>query len=394
MNNNEKFERIALGTAEIIQPEELKKLLISGKQLTIKLGLDPTAPDIHLGHAVVLRKMKHFQELGHKCIIIIGDFTGRIGDPTGKSKMRPALSQEEILKNAKTYEEQIFKILDPTLTEVRFNGDWLSNLNFAEVIELASEFTVARMLERDDFKQRFKHELPIGIHEFFYPIMQAFDSLAIHADVEIGGTDQRFNILMGRTLQEIKGMKKQVAVFMPLLVGLDGIEKMSKSLGNYIGINESANEIFGKIMSLPDDLMLTFFELATDITPTEKINLENQIRLEKVHPRVMKSDLAKTVIRLYHDNMEAELAEQHFNKVFRDKGVPDLMEELELVLVGQDVIQLILNKQLVKSKSEVKRMMIGGGIRINGEKIRVDHIPLLQAGDVLKVGKRNFFKLV
>lgn len=391
---NEMLERIALGTAEIIQLEELKELLVSKKQLTIKLGLDPTAPDIHLGHAVVLRKMKHFQELGHKCIIIIGDFTGRIGDPTGKSKMRPALSEAEILENAKTYERQIFKILDRDLTEVRFNGEWLSKLTFTEVIELASEFTVARMLEREDFKQRFKHEMPIGIHEFFYPVMQAFDSVAIKADIEIGGTDQRFNLLMGRTLQEVKGQKKQVALFMPLLVGLDGVEKMSKSLGNYIGINESAQEIFGKVMSLPDELMMTFFELATDMTPDEKRSIEKELKNGMLHPREAKVRLAKTIIGLYHSQEDADRAEDHFNRVFRDKKAPELMEELKIEGFKEDLIGLILKSGLMGSRSEIKRLMIGGAIRVNGEKIRVDDIQALKAGDVLKVGKKHFFKLV
>ncbi|MCK8058275.1 MULTISPECIES: tyrosine--tRNA ligase [unclassified Fusibacter] len=394
MNSQESFERIALGTAEIIHEEELKKMLESNRQLTIKLGLDPTAPDIHLGHAVVLRKMKHFQELGHKCVIIIGDFTGRIGDPTGKSKMRPALSESEILANAKTYENQIFKILDPDLTEVRFNSEWLSKLNFTEVIELASEFTVARMLERDDFKQRFKHQLPIGIHEFFYPIMQAFDSVAIDADIEIGGTDQRFNLLMGRTLQENKGHQKQVALFMPLLVGLDGIEKMSKSLGNYIGINESAEEIFGKVMSLSDDLMMTFYELATDITPSEKKQIENALLDGTLHPKEAKVSLAKRIIGQYHKEEDALCAQENFNRVFRDRKTPELMTELGIKGCENDLIGLILSQGLMQSKSEIKRMMIGGGIRVNGEKVRADEPPILREGDVLKVGKKHFFRLV
>ncbi len=385
------FGRIKMGTAEIVQEDQLMALLATGRQLTVKLGLDPTAPDIHLGHAVVLRKLKHFQEFGHKAVIIIGDFTGRIGDPTGRSKTRPALSTEDVIRHAKTYEEQIFKILDPDLTEVKFNSEWLSKLNFEDVIKLASRFTMARLLERDDFKNRYKQELPIGLHEFFYPIMQAYDSVAIKADIEMGGTDQTFNILMGRTLQESMGEQKQVALFMPLLEGTDGVEKMSKSLGNYIGIEESPHEIYGKAMSIPDEMIIRYFKLTTDIMPETLVALEDELKSGKLNPKDAKMRLARELVRLYHGEALANEAETSFVKVFSKREIPETIETIS-VKVGTELIEVIENLNLYASRSEIRRLIKQGGVRIDDVKVLNEHQEL-KCGNILKIGKRRFYKI-
>ena len=300
INIDEQIKIISKGTAEIIDLEELKQKLIKAKednrQLIVKLGLDPTAPDIHLGHTVVLRKARQIQDLGHKVIIIIGDFTGMIGDPSGRSKTRKELTQEEVLINAETYKKQMFKILDPDKTEVRFNSEWLSKLNFKDVIKLASKYTVTRMLEREDFKNRFKAQQSIAIHEFMYPLMQGYDSIAIKADIELGGTDQRFNILMGRTLQKEYNEDKQIAIFMPLLEGIDGIEKMSKSLGNYIGIDENCNDMYSKAMSIPDELIIKYYDLVTDIHPDEIEEIKKELESGKINPRDIKMKLLRRLL--------------------------------------------------------------------------------------------------
>lgn len=300
---DEQLRIIMKGVDTIVSEESLRKKLEKcekeNKKLTIKLGLDPSAPDIHLGHAVVLRKIKQMQDLGHKAVIIIGDFTGKIGDPTGKAKGRKALTDEQVKANAETYKEQIFKVLDKDKTEIRFNSEWLSKLAFDDVLNLAATTTVARMMERDDFQKRFKNNVPIGIHEFFYPLMQAYDSVALEADIELGGTDQTFNILMGRTLQKAKGQEEQVAMFMPILEGLDGIEKMSKSLGNYIGVSEPANVMFKKVMEIPDNLIIKYFELATDEHPDIVDKIKEQLKNGK-NPRDVKFELAKIITGLYH----------------------------------------------------------------------------------------------
>jgi len=347
----EQIRIISKGADEIINIEDLKTKLTKaqkeGKPLIVKLGLDPSAPDIHLGHAVVLRKIRQFQDLGHKAVIIIGDFTGMIGDPTGKSKTRKQLSREDVLKNAETYEKQIFRILDKDKTEVRFNSEWLGKLNFADVIKLASKYTVARMLEREDFKNRFENHESIGIHEFFYPLMQGYDSIVLKADVELGGTDQRFNILMGRTLQKDYNQESQVAIFMPILEGTDGVEKMSKSLGNYIGVNEKPEEMYGKVMSIPDELIIKYFELATDIHPDEIEEIRKALDSGKTNPRDIKMKLAHEITLLYYGNIAAEEAQKSFISVFQKKEMPEDMPTItindRMLVDGKiDIIKIII----------------------------------------------------
>lgn len=389
----EQIKIIGKGADEIINLEDLKKKLQkaidNNKPLTVKLGLDPSAPDIHLGHAVVLRKIKQLQDLGHRAVIIIGDFTGMIGDPTGKSKARKQLTKEQVMVNAKTYEEQIFKILDLEKTEVKFNSEWLEKLNFRDIIELTSKYTVARMLEREDFKNRFENNHSIGIHEFFYPLMQAYDSIAINADIELGGTDQRFNVLMGRTMQKDFEKEPQVAIFMPLLEGTDGKEKMSKSLGNYIGINESASDIYGKSMSIPDELMIKYFELATDIHPDEVDKIKERLN-QGENPRNIKMMLAKELVTLYHGKEEAENAEENFKKVFQKKAIPEDIEEINIDTT-QDLISIITEIGFAPSRSEAKRLIKQGAVKINGEK--VSETAKIKSQDVLQVGKLKFARI-
>ena len=393
----EQIKIITKGVDTIVNVEELKKKLESNvdKQLIIKLGLDPSAPDIHLGHAVVLRKIKQMQDLGHKAVIIIGDFTGKIGDPTGKSKGRVALSEEQVRENALTYQEQIFKILDKEKTEVRFNSEWLSKLNFEEVLRLAATTTVARILERDDFQKRYQNNIAIGIHEFFYPLMQAYDSVALNADIELGGTDQTFNILMGRTLQKSMGKESQVAIFMPILEGLDGVEKMSKSLGNYIGVNEPANIMFKKVMEIPDSLIIKYFELATDEHP-DKIE-DVKLELEKGrNPRDIKLELAKIITSLYHDLEDVNEAIDYYNKAFSNKGIPDNIPELKVnkdINIISDIGKVLVENMYVSSLKEFRRLIEQGGIQKNGEKVK-DIEADLNKGDVLKIGKKKFIRLI
>lgn len=396
----EQMRIICKGVHQCVNEEELlAKLEKSYKQkerLTIKLGLDPSAPDIHLGHAVVLRKIRQMQELGHQAVIIIGDFTGKIGDPTGKSKGRVALTDEQVKKNALTYCEQIFKILDKENTIVRFNSEWLSNLNFEDVIKLAATSTVARMLERDDFQNRYKNGVPIGIHEFFYPLMQAYDSVEIKADIELGGTDQTFNILMGRTLQKTMGIEQQIALFMPILEGIDGVEKMSKSLGNYIGVSEPAEAMFKKVMEVPDDLIIKYYELTTDEHPDEidrvKVELSNG-----VNPRDIKFRLAKIITGLYHKEEELQKAISYYEMAFSKKSIPNdipmLLLDIEKDTV-KDIILKLIEMEYIKSKSEFIRLIKQGGIQINGEKIEEDELDrVLINDDVIKIGKKKFVKI-
>jgi tyrosyl-tRNA synthetase len=392
----EQIKIIAKGAAEVINIENLEKKLIEAQKenrgLIVKLGLDPSAPDIHLGHAVVLRKMKQIQDLGHKVIIIIGDFTGMIGDPTGKSKTRKQLTSEEVLENAITYERQIFKILDKSKTELRFNSEWLSKLNFKEVIELAGKYTVARMLEREDFKNRFNNQLSIGIHEFFYPLMQGFDSVEIDADIELGGTDQRFNVLMGRTLQKDYGKEPQVALFMPLLEGIDGVEKMSKSLGNYIGINESAKDIYVKTMQVPDNLIIKYFELATDIHPDQIEEIKAELDCG-VNPRDIKMRLAKEITNLYQGEANAQLAEEHFRSLFQKNEIPEDIPEV--IISGHEaLLEIITTSDFVQSKSEARRLIVQGGVKVNGEKITDTAKCEFNNKDIVQVGKRKFMRLL
>ncbi len=390
----EQIKILTKGVEEIINVEDLKEKLSLGKSLNIKLGLDPSAPDIHLGHTVVLRKLKQFQDLGHHVIIIIGDFTGMIGDPTGKSKTRKQLTQEEVMHNAKTYEKQLFRVLDREKTEVRFNSEWLSKLHFSEVIELASKYSVSRMLERDDFKKRFMSHQSIGIHEFFYPLIQGYDSLAIHADVEIGGTDQRFNILMGRTLQKVYGKITQAAIFMPILEGIDGKNKMSKSLDNYIGIDELPNAIYGKTMSIPDQCIIRYYQLVTDIHPNKIADIKEQLDIGKVNPRDIKMALAKEIVRLYYGETQASQAEQNFIEIFQKKKLPDHLRELTVCSNQMDLISIIKKAGFASSNSEARRLVQQGAVSINNKKIDSLDTIRINHGAILKVGKRRFVKLV
>ncbi len=396
----EQMKIIAKGAKEIVGEEDLrnklKRAVEQNKGLTIKLGLDPSAPDIHLGHSVVLRKIRQMQDMGHKAVIVIGDFTGRIGDPTGKSKGRAALSEEEVKENARTYTDQIFEIMDREKTEVVFNSSWLKELNFEEVIRLASSVTVARILERDDFTERYKNNIPIGLHEFFYPLMQAYDSVALNADIEIGGTDQTFNILMGRSLLKWMGKEPQAAVFLPILEGLDGVEKMSKSLGNYIGIHEDARVMFKKVMEVPDDLIIRYFELVTDEHPDRIAALQEE--LEKgANPRDIKYELARVITTLYHRDKAAE-AESYYLEAFHKKGIPDQIPELTIesdkdTLAG--VIPLLVQEKYVQSGSEFRRLLSQGGISINGELLTTQEFDrVLACQDVLKIGKKKFLRII
>lgn len=395
---DEQLRIIMKGVDTIVSEESLRKKLEKcekeNKKLTIKLGLDPSAPDIHLGHAVVLRKIKQMQDLGHKAVIIIGDFTGKIGDPTGKAKGRKALTDDEVKANAETYKEQIFRVLDKDKTEIRFNSEWLSKLAFDDVLKLAATTTVARMMERDDFQKRFKNNVPIGIHEFFYPLMQAYDSVALGADIELGGTDQTFNILMGRTLQKSKGQEEQVAMFMPILEGLDGIEKMSKSLGNYIGVSEPANVMFKKVMEIPDNLIIKYFELATDEHPDTVDEIKEQLKNGK-NPRDVKFQLAKIITGLYHSDEEVEEAIKFYDAAFSKKSIPENIPEINIndnMESLEDITQLLIDGGFIQSKSEIRRLINQGGVQINGEKIKSINVQL-NNGDVIKIGKKKFIKI-
>ncbi|BBF42251.1 tyrosyl-tRNA synthetase [Lachnospiraceae bacterium KM106-2] len=401
LSTEEQFKIITKGADTLVNEDDLRKKLENSianeKPLIIKLGLDPSAPDIHLGHAVVLRKMKQMQDLGHKVVIVIGDFTGRIGDPTGKAKGRVPLSEEQVKENARTYCEQIFHILDEAKTEVRFNSEWLAKLNFEDVIRLASTTTVARMLERDDFTKRYHNQVPIGIHEFFYPLMQAYDSIALHADIELGGTDQTFNVLMGRTLQKVYGQEQQVAMFMPILEGIDGVEKMSKSLGNYIGVKDTAEVMFKKVMEIPDNLIIKYFDLATDEHPDQIAERVKQLE-EGQNPRDVKYDLAKIITSLYHTENEVKEAMAYYEAAFTKKAIPDHIPEVklnqQLVTIG-DAAAYFVAQGTLTSKSEWNRLVNQGGIRLNGEKIvREQLMNCLQIGDVIKIGKKKFYKFI
>ena len=389
---------ILKGAAEVVGEEELRmkveRSIRENRPLNVKLGLDPSAPDIHLGHAVVLRKLKQIQDLGHQIKIIIGDFTGRIGDPTGKSKGRKALSDKQVMENAVTYQEQIFRILDREKTAVYYNGEWLELLRFEEVLQLASTITVARMLERDDFKKRFAGNVPISLHEFFYPLMQAYDSVAIDADLELGGTDQTFNILMGRSLQKTMGKEPQAALFMPILEGLDGVEKMSKSLGNHIGIQEDAKVMFKKVMEVPDNLIIRYFELATDELP-EKIDLIKEELADGKNPRDIKLELAKIVTCLYHGAEEEKRAEEFYREAFGRKATPEEVPVLDIPIecnTFKDIMGIIASAGYAAGTGELRRLVSQGGVRKNGEKIAGTDEPIAD-GDILKLGKKLFLKL-
>jgi tyrosyl-tRNA synthetase len=391
------FEKIKRKTVEIINEDELKERLKSGKKLRVKLGADPTAPDLHLGHYVVLRKLRDFQELGHQVVFIIGDFTGLVGDPSGRSKTRPPLSKEQIQENAKTYFEQVFKVLDKDKTEVRFNSEWLSKITFEDWFRLCANFTLARILERDDFQKRFSQDIPIFFHELFYPIMQAYDSYAIDADVELGGTDQKFNLIMGRHLLEAKGKQPQIAIIMPILRGLDGVQKMSKSLGNYVGITEDPKTMFGKIMSIPDELIAEYYYLILDVDDEKAKEIEESIKEGKVNPRDLKLELAKGIVEIFHGKDEAQKAYDNFIKVFSKRELPEEVEELHIENFVTDevvdIVNLLVSLNILPSKSEVKRLIEQGGLKINEERVTSFKVKVSN-GNILRVGKKQFYKLV
>ena len=394
----EQLKIIKKGTLDIINEEELikklEKSIKENKPLKIKLGLDPSAPDIHLGHTVVLRKLKQLQDLGHEIIIIIGDFTGKIGDPTGKSRMRKFLSDEEVLQNAKTYEEQVFKILDKEKTTIKFNSEWLSKLTFGDVLKLTASTTVARMLEREDFKLRFENQRPIYLNEFFYPLMQAFDSTAIEADIEFGGTDQRFNLLSGRNLQKEIGEEPQIVIMMPLIEGLDGKNKMSKTLGNYIGIYESAKSKYQKVMEIPDELIVKYYTLLTDVDDEIIKEVEAKLKDESVNPRDIKMDLAREIVSLYHTEEEVEQAEERFKMIFQMGQKPKDMDTVNVSKEDFDLISTVVDKGLVSSKSEFRRLLLQGGIKINDKKITMEKDLPKEGEIVVQVGKKKFMKII
>lgn len=394
----EQLKIIKKGTLDIINEEELikklEKSINNNKPLKIKLGLDPSAPDIHLGHTVILRKLKQLQDLGHEIIIIIGDFTGKIGDPTGKSKMRKSLSDEEVLQNAKTYEEQVFKILDKEKTTIKFNSEWLSKLTFEDVLQLTQYTTVARMLEREDFRMRFENQRSIYLNEFFYPLMQAFDSTAIEADIEFGGTDQRFNLLSGRTLQKEIGKEPQVVIMMPLIEGLDGKNKMSKTLGNYIGIYESAKSKYQKVMEIPDELIVKYYTLLTDVSDEKIKEVKSKLKDENINPRDMKMDLAREIVSLYHTAEEVDQAEERFKMIFQMGQKPKDIDTINAEKENFDLIQIVVDKGLVSSKSEFRRLLAQGGVKINDKKITKEEFLPKEGELVVQIGKKKFIKII
>lgn len=398
-------EQIAIiqrGAVEILLEDELEQKLqrsvTTGKPLRIKAGFDPTAPDLHLGHTVLIQKLKQFQQLGHQVIFLVGDFTGMIGDPSGKSETRPHLTREQVQENARTYREQIFKILDPERTEIVLNSTWMAQMNAEALIQLAGKMTVARMLERDDFQKRYGAHQPISIHEFLYPLIQGYDSVALEADVEIGGTDQKFNLLVGREMQKEWGQRPQTVLTMPLLEGLDGIQKMSKSLGNYVGIEEPPKEMFGKLMSLADDLMWRYYELLSDKSLEEVARLKKEVDEGLLHPMEAKKNLAQEITERYHSATEAEAVREEFGRVFRDKKLPDQIPTVEISWNAGEVwiVKAMREADLVSSSSEGRRLIKQGAVQVNGTKVTdVDcQLSAPEQEHILKVGKKRFARLV
>jgi tyrosyl-tRNA synthetase len=391
MTIDEQLSYLGKGTIEVIREAELRakleKSAQTGKPLRVKLGADPTAPDIHLGHTVVIRKLRAFQELGHVAIFLIGDFTGMIGDPSGKSATRPQLTREEINANAETYKQQIFKLLDPEKTVIDFNSRWMDTLGSAGFLRLASHVTVRQILERDDFQQRLEANRPLALHEVMYPLVMAYDSVALEADVELGGTDQKFNLLMGRNLQREYGQESQIAMITPLLEGTDGVQKMSKSLGNYIGINEPPQEIFGKVMSISDELMWRYYELCTDLTPPEIEALQRTDR----NPRDVKADLAKRIVADFYSESDARAAEEQFNLMFRSKQAPEVTEEQTLATGSWKLSRLLVELELAPSMGEARRLIEQGGVYVDGERSSETDLNLSpNRSFLLQVGKRRF----
>jgi tyrosyl-tRNA synthetase len=398
----EQLDYLRKGAVEIIREAELLgKLERSHRDrvpLVVKVGFDPSAPDLHLGHTVVIRKMKHFQDMGHRVVFVIGDFTGMIGDPTGQSKTRPVLTKEQVKKNAETYKRQVFKILHPKKTIVAFNSRWLVKLGAAGFVDLASKYTVARLLERDDFAKRYKSGLPIGLHEFLYPLAQGYDSVALKADVEMGGTDQTFNLLVGRDLMREYGLEPQVVLTLPLLEGLDGVEKMSKSLGNYVGINETPREIYGKVMSISDVLMWRYWELCTDATLPEIDDMRRRMEAGELHPKQVKSALARRIVADYHDEKAAKLAAAEFESIFARKETPEDVREVRLPAAPQPVWvpKLLVSLGMAKSNGEARRLIEQGGVSLDGDRMSdtTREIPAAPSSSYLfKVGKRHFVRV-
>ena len=400
MTIDEQLEYLKKGTVDVIREEDLKAKLErsakTGKPLRIKLGLDPTAPDIHLGHTVVIRKLKAFQDLGHTVIFLIGDFTGMIGDPSGRNVMRPPLSHEEINANAETYQKQMFKLLDPEKTELRFNGEWMDKFTAADFVKLSAKTTVKQILERDDFEKRMREEKPISLHELLYPLVQGYDSVALECDVELGGTDQKFNLLMGRNLQREFDQEPQVIMTTPLLEGLDGVQKMSKSLGNYTGIEEPPNDMFGKVMSISDDLMWRYYELLTDLSESEISDLRSKCETGGENPRNAKVKLAKSIISDFHSQNDADSAEEEFNRRFVKKEAPDEIEEKKIASGSYRLVDLLVETGLAASKGEAKRLIEQGGVRIDGERARASSVELsVTNGEsiLVQAGKLRFLRI-
>ncbi|MGK0375534.1 MAG: tyrosyl-tRNA synthetase [Arenicella sp.] len=389
------MQQLLRGAEEIIPQAELEAKLLSGKPLEVKAGFDPTAPDLHLGHTVLINKLRQFQLMGHKVSFLIGDFTGLIGDPTGKSATRPALTEAEVQQNAVSYQDQVFKILDPELTRVRFNSEWMSKMTSADMIRLAGQYTVARMLERDDFNKRYTSQQPIAIHEFLYPLVQGYDSVAMNTDIELGGTDQKFNLLVGREMQKAYGKPQQAILTVPILEGLDGVQKMSKSLGNYIGITDAPNDMFGKLMSVSDELMWRYFELLSFRPIAEIQGFQRQIS-EGANPRDIKFLLCEEIITRFHHAAAAESAKQDFIQRFQKNAIPDDMPEVSIALGdGMLIGNLTKQAQLCASSSEGGRMVKQGAVKINGEKLEDPRMLVLEAEPfVLQVGKRKFARII
>ena len=395
---DEQFALIQRGAEEIIPEEDLKKKLEESREsntpLTIKLGCDPSRPDLHIGHGVVLRKLRHFQDLGHQAILVIGDFTAMIGDPSGRNKTRPQLTIEEARSNAESYVEQSKVILDIDMLKILYNSDWLNEMNFNDVVKLASSYTVARMLERDDFTKRFQSEIPISIHEFLYPLAQGQDSVELRSDVELGGTDQKFNLLVGRDLQKDNGQDPQCIITLPLLEGTDGVEKMSKSYGNHIGLNDTPEDMYGKTLSISDDMIMKWFTLAADADESVVKNAEERLAEPSVNPMEVKRDLARAVVELYYDGKTATQAENHFNTVVVGKGIPDDIPEFSLS--SEDlIVNVIFDAGLLQSKGEARRMIKQGAVKLDGESVtNIQATISLKSEQILKVGKRRFLKVI
>lgn len=398
---NEQMDLIKKGTADIVSEEELvkklEKSIRTNTPLRVKQGFDPTAPDIHLGHTVGIRKLKDFQTLGHQIVLIVGDYTAMVGDPSGKNATRPRLTREKILENATTYEKQFFKILDKEKTEIHFNGKWFQDMRFEEIMNLAASYTVARILERDDFEKRYKNGTPISVHEFFYPLMQGYDSVAIKADVELGATEQMFNLLAARNVQREYGLEPQIALTMPVLEGIDGKDRMSKSTGNYIGIDESPKDMFGKIMSIPDDIILKYYTLLSDLSVAELKEIEDKLNRPDFNPMVLKKALGRDIISQYHSPDEAQAAQEEFEMVFSKNKIPEDIEMVKLTEEeASDLFIKLLNKyNLTSSNGESRRMMKQGAVKINDEKVTDQEYVLKNSGEyIVKVGKRRFIKFI